>query len=94
MLCDFQLGKFCVLPINHPGKHVMEDDDTPDFRTALAEIAGALNEMMEEVHWWHRDYLKGGVDYEHPRGSGWARVYEKAQAALTAHAAAIKGAKP
>ncbi len=40
----------------------------------------AIEEAMREIDYWHGDMLTG-EERSHPRGSGWARVYDKLSAA-------------
>jgi hypothetical protein len=47
----------------------------------VAELLAALREAREEIEYWHADMLTE-EERHHPRGSGWARVYDKISAAL------------
>ena len=40
------------------------------------KIAKVIRETMEEIKYWHSDLLTE-EERNHPRGSGWARVYDK-----------------
>jgi len=50
-------------------------------RKAAAELLAALKEAIAEIEYAHADMLTA-EEREHPRGSGWARVYDKAKAAI------------
>lgn len=50
--------------------------------TRAEALAGAAAEAKAEIEYWHPEYLPGGSWYEHPRGSGWARVVAALDAAL------------
>jgi hypothetical protein len=43
-------------------------------------ILAAIEETITEIEYWHADMLTEH-EREHPRGSGWARVYDKLAAA-------------
>lgn len=49
-------------------------------------LAKAIEETMAEIEYWHADLLTEH-GRNHPRGSGWARVYDK----LAAARALLKG---
>ncbi len=44
------------------------------------QILAAIEETMAEIEYWHADMLKEH-ERNHPRGSGWARVYDRLSAA-------------
>jgi hypothetical protein len=48
--------------------------------TNVTGLLEAVGEAMKEIDYHHRDMLTG-EQRNHPRGSGWARVYDKLQAA-------------
>ena len=47
----------------------------------VRELLEALQEAISEVEYQHSEMLTA-EERAHPRGSGWARVYDKAKAAL------------
>ena len=47
---------------------------TEDDKTILT----AIEDTMAEIEYWHADML---AEHNRPRGSGWARVYDKLAAA-------------
>jgi hypothetical protein len=53
---------------------------TPESTPILTSLVETIEETMQEIEYWHADML---TEHErnHPRGSGWARVYDKLQAA-------------
>jgi hypothetical protein len=53
-------------------------EEWPDEK---AQIKAAITETMEEIEYWHSDMLTDEAR-RHPRGSGWARVYDKLKAAM------------
>jgi len=53
-------------------------------RELLAQYAAmreAIEEAIEEITYWHEDMLSE-EERMHPRGSGWARVYDKLKASV------------
>jgi hypothetical protein len=48
--------------------------------TNVTGLLEAVREAMKEIDYHHRDMLTG-EERNHPRGSGWARVYDKLQSA-------------
>jgi hypothetical protein len=48
---------------------------------AVAEMVAALKETLAEIEYVHGDMLTA-EERSHPRGSGWARVYDRCQAAI------------
>lgn len=46
-----------------------------------AVMRGAAEEAIEEIIYWHEDMLSE-EERMHPRGSGWARVYDKLKASV------------
>lgn len=57
---------------------IMQERDAAQQR--VAELEAALRECVVEIE-YERNMLSE-EERNHPRGSGWARVYDKAQAAL------------
>jgi hypothetical protein len=51
------------------------------MRKAAPQLLAALEEAVAEIEYWHADLLSQD-ERRHPRGSGWARVYAKAKAAI------------
>jgi hypothetical protein len=45
------------------------------------EMLDALQEVMQEIEYWHAEMLTP-EERAHPRGSGWARVYDRCQAVV------------
>ena len=58
------------------------------YQDILRRMADALQEAQEEIAYWHPDMLDEDAR-AHPRGSGWARVYDKNKAALEEASAAL-----
>jgi hypothetical protein len=58
-------------------RHLAEIIERETNVTGLLEAA---REAMKEIDYHHRDMLTG-EERDHPRGSGWARVYDKLRAA-------------
>ena len=50
-------------------------------KEATAPLIAAIEETLEEISYWHSDTLTE-QERRHPRGSGWARVWDKCQAAI------------
>jgi len=47
----------------------------------IAELVEACKEALDEIVYWHKDMLSED-ERNHPRGSGWARVYDKLTEAI------------
>lgn len=45
------------------------------------ELVAVLEEMLLEIEHWHSDMLTE-EERHHPRGNGWARVYDKGRAVI------------
>ncbi len=58
---------------------VVKERDT--LKARVEELEAVLAETVTEIEYWHSDMLTED-ERSHPRGSGWARVWDKAQAAL------------
>ena len=56
-------------------------------RGIVGEMLAALQEAREEIEYWHADMLTE-EERRHPRGSGWARVYDKVCAVIAKATAA------
>jgi len=63
-------------------------EDVPWLRQIVRELLaqyaamrGAIEEAIEEITYWHEDMLSE-EERMHPRGSGWARVYDKLKASV------------
>ena len=54
------------------------------LETANAELLEACKEALEEIEYWHKDMLSED-ERNHPRGSGWARVYDNLTEAIRQH---------
>lgn len=52
-----------------------------DAERLINLLADALVEALAEIEYQHADMLTP-EERAHPRGSGWARVYDKARAAI------------
>jgi hypothetical protein len=52
-----------------------------DLRTVAAQLLAALEEAIAEIEYCHADMLSE-EERLHSRGSGWARVYDNATAAI------------
>ena len=55
--------------------------DIPWLVARVRELEKALVEAKTEIEYEHEEMLSP-EEREHPRGSGWARVYDKINAAL------------
>jgi hypothetical protein len=51
------------------------------LRQAAPQLLAALEETLEEIAYCHGDMLSED-ERRHPRGNGWARVYDKSTAAI------------
>jgi hypothetical protein len=60
---------------------VMVDFESERLRKAAPQLLAALQEAVAEIEHWHADMLSA-EERNHPRGNGWARVYDKANAAI------------
>jgi hypothetical protein len=60
---------------------VMVDFEAERMRKTVSSLLEALEEAVQEIEYHHRDLLTED-ERCHPRGSGWARVYDKARAAI------------
>jgi hypothetical protein len=61
---------------------ICTDDTHLELLATIARLEDAARETMEEIEYWHADMLTPD-ERAHPRGSGWARVYDKLKAALS-----------
>jgi hypothetical protein len=57
------------------------DFEAERMRKAAPQLLAALQEAVAEIEYWHADLLLE-EERRHPRGSGWARVYDMAKAAI------------
>jgi hypothetical protein len=60
---------------------VMVDFEGERMRKAAPQLLAVLQEAVAEIKYQHTDMLSE-EERRHPRGSGWARVYDKAMAAI------------
>jgi hypothetical protein len=60
---------------------VIVDFEGERMRKASPHLLAALQEAVAEIEYWHADLLTED-ERRHSRGSGWARVHEKAKAAI------------
>jgi hypothetical protein len=67
---------------HHDGRNVTAGHlaEIIDRETSMAFLVATIDETMEEIAHSHCDML-AEQERNHPRGSGWARVYDKLQSA-------------
>ena len=64
-----------------PYRSVMIDFTPDPRRKAALQVLEALQEALNEIEYHHGDML-AAAERNHPRGSGWARVYDKGREAI------------
>jgi len=53
-----------------------DEDGNDESETSVNRLVAACQEAMREIEYQHSDMLTQD-ERNHPRGSGWARVYDK-----------------
>ena len=66
-------SKIYNYPMVHPRPFM---DVIPDWKAERERLIGALEEAKAEIEYCHSDMLTP-EERSHPRGSGWARVWDK-----------------